>query len=74
VEQFSKFSFKTVEEINMRPFKIIFKEPEQESQIPLPILSDPFLWIDIDFISEESENYIFELFEFYQNINEKVKY
>jgi hypothetical protein len=58
----------------MSPLKIILKEPNQRLQIPFPILSDPFVWIDIDFIWEESKNYKFELFKFYQNVNEKVKY
>jgi hypothetical protein len=49
-EQFSKFSLKTIEQINTRSLKIILKEPNQRPQIPLPILSDPFVWIDIDFI------------------------
>jgi hypothetical protein len=35
VDQFSKFSFKTIEQINPRPSRLILKEPDQ---IPLPFL------------------------------------
>ena len=72
-EQFSKFSLKTIEQINRRPLKIILKEPDKRSQIPLPILGDPFVKIEIDFICDESTNYEFELFRFYRNVNQKVK-
>jgi len=74
---FYKFSFKTLPQIESRPFKLILKETQQRTQIPLPILpilDDPSVNIEIDFIWDESINYKFELFEFYQNLNEKVKY
>jgi hypothetical protein len=73
-KDFSKFSLKPMEQINTGPLKIILKEPNQRLPIPLPIFSDPFVWIDIDFIAEKSKNYKFELSKFYLNVNQKVKY
>ena len=72
-EQISKISLKTVKQINPCPLKIVLKEPDQITQIPLPILSDPFVLIDIEFIWKESKNYTFELVKFYRNVNQKVK-
>lgn len=74
VQEFSKFYLKTIEQIDLRPLKIILKKPDDKPKIPLSILSNPFLLIEIDFIREESKNYNFELFKFYRTINEKVKY
>jgi hypothetical protein len=47
VDQFSKFSFKTIEQINPHPSRLILKEPDQ---IPLPffIIEDPLVFIDTD--------------------------
>lgn len=72
-ETFSKFSLKSIEQIDPRPLKIIFKEPEQ---IPFPflIIEDPLVFIDTEVLWEEPINYKFELFQFYQNVNEKVKH
>ena len=71
-ETFSKFSLKSIKQINPRPLKIIFKEPEQ---IPLPffIIKDPFVFIDTEVLWDKSTNYKFELFRFYRNVNQKVK-
>ena len=71
-EKFSKFSLKSIEQINPRPLKIIFKEPEQ---IPLPffIIKDPLVFIDTEILWDKSTNYEFELFKFYRNVNQKVK-
>ena len=71
VEPFSKFSLKSIEQIDPRPLKITLKKPDQIPQLPLPILSDPFVKIEIDFIWDESTNYEFELFKFYRNENQK---
>ena len=72
VEKFSKFSLKSIEEINPRPLKIIFKEPEQ---IPLPffIKEDPTIVIETEIVWEKSINYKFQLFQFYEDINQKIK-
>jgi hypothetical protein len=72
-ETFSKFSLKSIEQIDPRPLKIIFKKPEQ---IPFPflIIEDPLVIIDTEVLWEEPINYKFELFQFYQNVNEKVKH
>ena len=69
-ETFSKFSLKS---IDPRPLKITLKEPEQ---IPLPflIIEDPLVFIETEVLWEEPINYQFELFKFYQNVNEKVKH
>lgn len=72
VEDFSKLSLKTLEQIHPRPSKIILKEPDQRPKIPFPILGDPFVWIDINFSWEESKNYKFELFEFYKNVKFRI--
>ena len=69
-ETFSKFSLKS---IDPRPLKITLKEPEQ---IPLPFLTieDPLVFIETEVLWEEPINYQFELFKFYQNVNEKLKH
>ena len=71
---FDTFSLKTIEPVKLSSLKIILNEPNLESNIPLPIFMDPFIYIDISFVWEESENYQFEFFKFYKNVNEKVKY
>ena len=70
-DQFSTFSFKTIEQINPRPSRLIFKEPDQ---IPLPflIIEDPFVFIETEVLRDKSINYEFELFKLYRNVNEKV--
>lgn len=64
VEPFSKFLLKNIEQIDPRPLKIIFKEPEQ---IPLPffIIKDPLIFIETEVLWEEPINYKFQLFQFY---------
>ena len=64
---------KIIEQIDPRPLKIIFKEPEQ---IPLPffIIEDPLVFIETEVLWEEPINYKFQLFQFYQNVSEKVKH
>lgn len=74
IEQFYNFSLKSIEQINPRPLKIALKEPDQALQIPLTIFDDPSVKIDIDSIWDESTNYEFELFKFYRNVDQKVKY
>jgi hypothetical protein len=69
-KQFFKLSSKTVEQISMRPLKILLKK---SNQIPFPILNSQFLSIDIDFIWQESKSYKVELFKFYQSLNDKLK-
>lgn len=73
VEPFSKFPLKSIEQIDPRPLKIIFKEPEQ---IPLPffIIEDPLVFIDTEVLWDESTNYQFELFKFYRYVNQKISY
>jgi hypothetical protein len=73
VEPFYKFSLKSIEQIVTRPLKIIFKEPEQ---IPFPflIIEDGMVFIETELLWEEPINYKFQLFQFYQNVNEKVKH
>ena len=73
IEEFSKFSLQICEPINSSSSKLLLGEFVEKPQIPFPFLGDPFVSIDIDFIFDESTNYEFELFRFYQNINEKVK-
>lgn len=74
VEPFYKFSLKSIEQIDPRPLKITFKEPEQ---IPLPLpfstIEDPLVFIDTEVLWDKSTNYKFELFRFYRNVNQKVK-
>lgn len=66
IDEFSNFSLKSIQQINLRPLKIILTKPDQSLQIPLPVLTDPFVKIEIDFIWDESTNYEFELFKFYR--------
>lgn len=73
-ETFHKFSFEPLPQIESRPFKLILKETEQTTQIPFPILGDPYVTIQVDFIWNEFFEYKFELFQFYQDLNEKVKH
>jgi hypothetical protein len=70
----AEFSFKPLPQIESRPLKLILKETEQIHQIPFPILDDPSVNIQIDFVWEESIHYKFQFFELYQNLNEKVNY
>ena len=73
VEPFSKFSLKSIEQIDPRPLKITLKEPEQIS-LPFLIIEDPLVFIDTEVLWEEPINYKFQLFQFYQNVSEKVKH
>ena len=76
VDQFLKFSPKTLKQIDVPSSKIILEEFDKIFQIPFPIFSDPFIFIDIDidFIWEEPFNYKFELFKFYKNTTKKISY
>ncbi len=74
IEEFSKFSLQVFEPSNLRPSKLFFKELVEKPQIPFPLLGDPVISIDVDFLFEELTNYEFELFRFYLNVNQKVKF
>jgi hypothetical protein len=73
VEPFSQFPLKSIEQMDSRPLKIIFKKPEQ---IPLPffIIEDPFVFIDTEVLWDDSSTYQFELFKFYRYVDEKIKH
>lgn len=73
INQFSKFSLQTVKQISASSSKIMLPEFDHKSQIPWPILSDPFVSIETNFIWEQSQNYKFELFKFYGSVNSKIK-
>ena len=70
-EPFSKFSLKSIEQIDPRPLKITLKEPEQIS-LPFLIIEDPLVFIDTEVLWDESTNYQFELFKFYRYVNHKI--
>ena len=70
-ETFSKFSLKSIEQIDPRPLKISLKEPEQIS-LPFLIIEDPLVFIDTEVLWDESTNYQFELFKFYRYLNQKI--
>lgn len=72
-ETFSKFSLKSIEQIDPRPLKITLKEPEQIS-LPFLIIEDPLVFIDTEVLWDESTNYQFELFKFYRYVNQKIQY
>lgn len=72
IEPFSKFPLKSIEEIDSSSLKVIFKEPEKIS-LPFPIIEEPIL-IETDILWNEPVDYKFQLFEFYQSINERVKH
>ena len=71
-ETFSKFSLKSIEQMEPRPLKVFLKKPEKIS-LPFLIIEDPLVVIETEVLWEEPINYRFELFKFYQNVNEKVK-
>ena len=76
-DPYENFSFGPLPQIESRPFKLILKEPEKVPQIPFPIFDDPSGNVEIDFIWDvwdESFEYKFELFQFYQTLSEKVKH
>ena len=56
VEPFSKFSLKSIEQIDPRPLKITLKEPEQIS-LPFLIIENFFVFIYIKILWDESTNY-----------------
>jgi hypothetical protein len=49
-QSFSLRSFDSNLTDGLRLLKIIFNDSNQKPQIPFPILSDPFVWIGIEFI------------------------
>ena len=71
-ETFSTFSLKSIEKIDPRPLKIIFKEPEQ-ILLPFFIIEDPLVFIEAEVLWNRSINYQFELFRFYRNVNQKIQ-
>lgn len=68
-ETFSKFSLRSIEQIDPRPLKITFKKPEQ---IPFLIIEDPLVFIDTEVLWDESTNYQFEFFKFYRSVNQEI--
>ena len=73
VETFSKFSLRTIEQIDPRPLKITLEQPKQ-ILLPFLIVEDPLIFIDTEVLWEESTNYQFELFKFYRSVNQKISY
>jgi hypothetical protein len=67
-QTFSKFSLKSIEQIDSRPLKITLKELEQIS-LPFLIIEDPLVFIDTEVLWDESTNYQFELFKFYRYVD-----
>ena len=74
VDTFSKFSLEVVPEIKPRVSKLLLIEANQKSQLPVPIVNDPFLWVELEFYFNEPNNFKFELFEFYQYVTKKIKH
>lgn len=77
VELVSTFLPKSLEQIDPRPPKIVFKETEQiPLLIPLPLLpfivKDPLISIDTEVLWDESTNYQFELFKFYRSVDQEI--
>ena len=70
-ETFSKFSLKSIEQIDPRPLKITLKESEQIS-LPFFIIENPLVFIDTQVLWDQSTNYQFELFKFYRYVNQKI--
>ena len=58
IEEFSKFSLKSIEQIEQRPSKITLKKPDQSSQIllPFPIMEDPLIVIETEVFWKKSRN------------------
>ena len=61
VDQFSRFSLKTIEQIDPRPLKITLTEPDQ-SPLPFLIIKDPFVFIETEVLWDKSTNCEFELY------------
>lgn len=76
IEQFSKFSLQVCEPSNSRPSKLFLRELVEKPQIPFPfpIMEDRLGFIETEVLWEQPINYQFQLFQFYQNVNEKVKH
>jgi len=85
-EKVNKFSFQPVEPHNPSPSKLIMKEPDSMPELPLiedsveppefSIIADPdpsLPSIETDIFWSEPSLIKFEMFEFYQDINEKIK-
>lgn len=73
IEKFSTFHSQGFEPNKMSPFKLFLEKPVDNPEVPFPILGDPFLFIDVNFLFEELTNYEFELFTFYLDVNQKIK-
>lgn len=72
-ETFSKFSLRSIKQIDPHPLKIILKEPQQ-ILLPFLIIEDPLIFIDIEVLWDESTNCQFKLFKFYRYLTKKIKY
>lgn len=74
IEQFSKFSLQVCEPSNSRPSKLFLGELVENPQIPLPfpIIEDLVVFIDTEVLWHEPTNYQFQLFKFYQYVNQKI--
>jgi hypothetical protein len=72
LQELQKLNFKPVKQIRANPSKLIFQKLDQSKLIPLPILIDPFILIDVEIVWKK-ELYEFELLKFCQEINKKIK-
>lgn len=73
IDEFSKFPLKSIEQIELRSLKIMLTQSSQSCQVPFPfpIIEDPLV-IETQIFWEEPISDKFELFQFYQDINEEV--
>lgn len=55
--------------------KLLLEPVKNNHPFPEPLLSDLFIWVDIDIIQKEKEanNFQFQLVKFYHNVNKKIK-
>jgi hypothetical protein len=71
-EEFSKFSLQVPEPISLPVSKLFLKEFDEKPFIPFPLLIDPDISIDVDFLVEEVPDYEFKFFKFCPNVSQKV--
>ena len=72
IKHLQELNFKPVKQISINPSKLTFQKQFQRQLIPLPILIDPFILINVEIVWKK-ELYEFELLKFCQEINKKIK-
>lgn len=69
-----QFCLQPLKQVYERQTKLILEEFDPIFKTSFPILGDPFVFIEINFLGQESKIYEFELFKFSRSLNKKIKY